>query len=82
MHDVIIVGIPLLAILAGIFFNNSNSNSNTVRIEARIDKLEGRVDRSESSLSARLDRMQADLSQFYMILGKHEGKIESLEKRP
>ncbi len=31
-------------------------------------------------IETRLDRMQADLSQFYMTLGKHEGKIESLEK--
>lgn len=70
MHDLIVVGVPLLAILAGILLNNSTSNRNTVRIEARIDKVE-----------SRLDRMQADLSQFYMILGKHEGKIESLEKK-
>lgn len=69
MHDALTVGIPLLAILGGIFFNNS-----------RFDKLDARVDRVQSDLSARLDRMQADLSQFYMILGKHEGKIESMDK--
>lgn len=77
MHDLIVVGVPLLAILAGILFNNSTSNSNTVKIEARIDKVETRID----NLAARIDRMQADLSQFYMILGKHEGKIEALEKK-
>ena len=32
-------------------------------------------------LESRLDRMAADLSQFYLMLGKHDGKIESLEKR-
>lgn len=74
MHDLIVVGVPLLAILAGIFFNNSNSNSNSVRIEARIDKV-------EANLTARIDRIQADLAQFYQILGKHDGKIEMLEKK-
>ncbi len=59
MHDVIVVGLPLFAILAGIFFNN-----------ARFDRIEGR-----------LDRVQADLSQFYQTLGRHEAKIESLEKQ-
>lgn len=60
MHDIVIVGVPLLAIMGGVLFNNAANN----RVEAKID------------------RLQADLSQFYMILGKHEGKIESLEKRP
>ncbi len=40
-------------------------------------RLESRMDHFES----RLDRMAADLSQFYLMLGKHDGKIESLEKR-
>jgi hypothetical protein len=66
MHDIIVVGVPLLAILAGILFNNSNS----ARIEARID-----------NLAARIDRIQSDLAQFYMILGKHDAKIEALEKK-
>jgi uncharacterized protein with GYD domain len=70
MHDLIVVGVPLLAILAGILLNNSNTNANTIRIEARIDKVE-----------SRLDRMQADLSQFYQILGRHDAKIEMLEKK-
>ena len=32
-------------------------------------------------LESRMDRMAADLSQFYLLLGKHDGKIEALEKR-
>jgi hypothetical protein len=34
-----------------------------------------------SAIDARLDRMQADLSQFYRDLGRHDAKIESLEKK-
>jgi len=34
-----------------------------------------------SAIDARLDRMQADLSQFYRDLGRHDAKIETLEKK-
>ena len=35
-----------------------------------------------SAIEQRLDRMQAGLSQFYRDLGRHDVKIENLEKRP
>jgi hypothetical protein len=34
----------------------------------------------QSELSARLDRMQADLSMFYRTLGEHGADIEHLKK--
>jgi len=71
MHDVIVVGLPLLAILAGIFFNNS-----------RFDRLESRMEKIQSDLTGRIDRMQSDLGNFYGILGEHKAKIENLEKQP
>ncbi len=39
--------------------------------------MDARIDRLES----RLDRMQADLSQFYTITSKHEVRLEAVEKR-
>ncbi len=42
MHDVIVVGVPLLAILGGISFNNQA----LVRVETRLD---GRLDRLENN---------------------------------
>lgn len=36
---------------------------------------------ANSRIEAKLDRMQADLSQFYKDLGKHEGKIEIIERK-
>jgi hypothetical protein len=59
VHDVVVVGIPLLAIFGGILFNNSSNNR----------------------LEAKLDRMQADLSQFYKDLGNHDGRIAAIERR-
>ncbi len=81
MHDVIVVGLPLLAILAGIFFNNSRFD----RLETRVDKfqfdLTAKIERVQSDLTVRIDRMQADLGNFYGILGEHKAKIENLEKQ-
>ena len=47
-------------------------------MSARFTAVDARFDRLES----RMDRMQADLSQFYTILGKHEVRLDVLEKRP
>ena len=66
MHDTITVGVPVLAILFGILFNQRG-----------LDRLESRFDRLEK----RMDTMQSDLSRFYQILGEHGGKIELLSKK-
>jgi hypothetical protein len=70
MHDTITVGIPVLAILFGILFNQRG-----------LDKLENRVDSRFDRLEKRMDTMQADLARFYQILGEHTGKIEILQKK-
>jgi hypothetical protein len=70
MHDTITVGIPVLAILFGILFNQRG-----------LDRLEGRVDSRFDRLEKRMDNMQSDLSRFYQILGEHSGKIEMLQKK-
>jgi hypothetical protein len=58
MNELVVVGVPLLAIFAGILFQNQRFNG----------------------LDACLDRMQADLSQFYQTRGRHDAKIENLTK--
>ena len=70
MHDSITVGIPVLAILFGILYNQRG-----------LDRLEGRVDSGFDRLEKRMDTMQADLSRFYQILGEHSGKIEMMQKK-
>jgi hypothetical protein len=40
-----------------------------------------KFDRMQSEINGRLDRMQSDLSVFYRDLGRHDAKIESLEKK-
>lgn len=90
MHDVITVGVPVLAILFGILWNQRGLD----RLESRLDKVEaglnaridslsarvdGRIDKMQSELTARIDRIQADLLQFYRILGEHGADIQTLK---
>jgi hypothetical protein len=37
--------------------------------------------RSSDRLERRLERIEADLREFYRTLGQHDAKIENLEKR-
>ena len=86
------MGLPLLAILAGIFFNNSRFD----RLDSRMDKVQSdlvgriemfqsdltaRIEKVQSDLTARMDRMQADLGNSYGILGEHKAKIETWRSR-
>ena len=73
MHDVFTVGIPLLAILAGIFFSRSDikdvrSELKDLRSEmlTRFSRVEDRFNKVEDHLG----RIDADLRQFYHLTGK------------
>jgi hypothetical protein len=70
MHDVVVVGIPLIAILTGILFNRGDIRDLRAEMIARFDKVD-----------ERLDRTDADLRQFYHLSGKLEGRMDAIEKR-
>ena len=70
MNEIIGFAAVIVSIFAGMLFNNS-----------RFRAIDGRLDRMQSELNGRMDRMQADLSQFYRDLGRHDAKIDSLEKK-
>jgi acyl carrier protein phosphodiesterase len=66
MNEIIGFAAVIVSIFAGMLFNSSRFNA---------------IDAHFSAIDARLDRMQADLSQFYRDLGRHDAKIETLEKK-
>jgi hypothetical protein len=74
MHDVVIVGVPLIAILAGTLFNNQA----LTRLETRLD---GRLDRMQNEITSLRSEMHREFEQFYRTLGQHDAKIEILEKQ-
>ena len=91
MHDVIIVGLPLLMILAGILMNRSDakdlrSEMKDVRSEMKDVRSEMKDLRLEaigrhSEVLARFNVLEADMRQFYHLTGKLEARMDSFEKR-
>ena len=77
MHDIVIVGVPLIAIFAGILFNRNDVKELGADMLARFDRVDGRFDKVDD----RLDRIDADLRQFYHLSGKLEGRMDAIEKR-
>jgi uncharacterized membrane-anchored protein YhcB (DUF1043 family) len=88
MNEIIGFAAVIVSIFVGMLFNSSRFNAIDARfsaIDARLDRMQGelngRMDRMQGELNGRMDRMQADLSQFYRDLGRHDAKIESIEKK-
>jgi hypothetical protein len=77
MQDVVVVGVPLVAILAGILFNRSDGKE----LRAEIKDLRGDMQSRFDKVDDRLDRIDADLRQFYHLSGKLEGRMDAIEKR-
>ena len=48
----------------------------------RVDiyQLSGRLDRMQSEMNARIDRIGDDMKQFYRTLGQHDARLDSMEK--
>jgi predicted nucleic acid-binding Zn-ribbon protein len=95
MHDVVIVGVPLIAILGGIFFNNQSLARVETRLDGRLDRLEnnlkdfrgeirdlrGEIKDIRNNLKDLRSEMHREFEQFYRTLGQHDAKIEIIEKQ-
>jgi predicted nucleic acid-binding Zn-ribbon protein len=95
MHDVIVVGVPLIAILGGILFNNQSLARVETRLDGRLDRLEnslkdfrgeirdvrGEIKDIRSDLTDLRTEMHREFEQFYRTLGQHDARIENLEKQ-
>jgi len=85
MHDVLIVSVPLITILAGLFFNRTEMQQLRAELKADMrelrNEMNARFDRIDAEMNARFDRVDAELRYFYGLTGKLEGRIDALEKR-
>lgn len=69
MHDVVIVGVPLMVILAGILFGRADSR----RLDEKIETL-------RAEMTKRFDRVDDHLIQFHSITGKLDGRLDAIER--
>jgi hypothetical protein len=60
------IGLPMLTILLGILLAQKGLGD----VNHRLDRMEGR-----------LDRIDADLRQFFSITGRLDGRMDAFEKR-
>ncbi len=73
--------VAILLILAGILFSRQDVKELRLEVSSLRSEL-GRVQADlRSELGGKIDRLQADLAQFYRSLGQHDVRIENLEKR-
>ena len=81
MHDIVTVGIPLIAILAGILFSRSDIKELRAEMSARVNKIDGDVNARFNKVEDHLGRIDADLRQFYHLTGKLEARMDAFDKR-
>lgn len=77
MHDVVVVGIPLVAILAGILFGRNDVKE----LRAEMNTFRSDVTSRFNRVDDHLGRIDADLRQFYHLTGKLEARMDAIEKR-
>ncbi len=77
MHDIVIVGVPLIAILAGILF----SRSDTRDLRGELKDLRMEITSCFNKVEDHLGRIDADLRQFCHLTGKLEARMDGFEKR-
>ena len=86
MHDVVIVGVPLIAILGGILFNNQALGRVEARLDGRLDRVEneirdlrGDIKDSRGDMTSLRSEMHREFEQFYRTLGQHDARLDNLE---
>ena len=83
MHDILTIGIPVFAILAGILFNRSDLKDLRSELKGEIREeikaLRDEMNRRFDAVDRRFDAVDAVLRYFHGTTGRLEGRIQSLE---
>jgi predicted nucleic acid-binding Zn-ribbon protein len=86
MHDVIVVGVPLIAILGGILFNNQALARVETRLDGRLDRVEnemrdvrGEIKDLRGDVTSLRSEMHREFEQFYRTLGQHDARLDNLQ---
>ena len=77
MRDIVVVGVPLIAIFAGILFNRNDAKD----LRGEMKDLRAEMRDGFNKVYDHLGRIDADLRQFYHLTGKLEARMDAIEKR-
>ena len=69
MNETLTIGVPLIAIIAGILFNRQDVAS--LRTEMQSFRAE---------MNSRLDSLQRDMREFYAVQAQHDVRLQRLEQ--
>lgn len=81
MHDYWPFAVTLAVILSGILFNQRGLDRLEDRTGKRFDSVNQDLKEFRAEVTSRLDRIEADLREFYRTLGDHGARIDILEKK-
>ena len=76
MHDLVVVGVPLTVILAGILFGRMDIKE----VRSEIANLRNDMNWQHVEVMARFGQIGADLRQFYHLTGKLEARMGAFDK--
>ena len=85
MHDTMVIAVPVLAVMFGIFLNRFDFNRLEARMEKRFDALEKRMDATEGKLDSQIallrKEMQLEFREFYRSSVQQDARIDKLENK-
>ncbi len=85
MHDIFTIGIPVLAILAGILLNRSDVKELRNEMRSELASLrssfQSEIKELRSEMNRRFDAVDAELRYFHGKIGAHEARLDLLEKK-
>jgi len=74
MHDLYVIVVPCIMIVAGILLNRSEVREVGKQLDAKIDRLEAKIE-------AKIDRLREDVRLFDRTIGQHDARMDTLASR-
>jgi hypothetical protein len=68
MNETLTIGVPLIAIIAGILFNRQD-----------VASLRSEMQSFHAEMNNRLDSLQRDMREFYAVQAQHDVRLQRLE---
>ncbi len=83
--QLVIIVVGLLTTIAtslwGIHLNNGRSDRLETKMDTRFAQMDAKIDTLRTEVNQRFDGLQRDFNQFYLMTGKLEGRVDTMERR-